>query len=499
MGPDPPVESAGGEHQASAGTKSVSEAPAKPTQAWWRRLWSKLQSRFARQIALVVVAIGTIAAVGHFIGGMIGWWHAYELTFGHGDGAKPSTKVALGQAEPLSIVVLPLSIEGDATDVEWFADALLGDLVTEVATLPGSFVIARDTANTFKGKNVDPREVARELQVRYVVRGSLRRDGSVIRLNLALVDGESGRQRWAEKFSVERARLGQALDEFVAGLGRSLSIEVQRSASDRSVALSPAEVSADDLAMRAYGLWFRGLNRENLVAGIALLEQAVAKSPEATRAWGGLVFMNSNGVTNGWLPDRAAALRRIDEAAVQLDRLDPDGFFSYQARVIQSFFKRDMATMLRQTEAWVKLHPSHPVAWGGYGIALVFNGRADEGIPPLERALRLSPRDIYRAEWQYRLATAHFMVEQYEQAREWGKTAQTSNPSLPWPPIHAAAMLRLGQSAEAKQVFDEFLARNPGFDVRRVVQRLPGTDPRFVEGRDRLVASLRELGMKVTQ
>lgn len=495
MASDPPTKGPRGDRPGGhAATTSGVHAHAKPTEPWWRRLWSKLHSRFARQMALVTVAVGTIAAVGHFVGGMIGWWHAYELTFSPHERATPLTKHAPGQVEPLSIVVLPLTIEGDATDIEWFADALLDDLVREVATLPGSFVIARDTANAYKGKNADPRDVARELNVRYVVRGRVRREGSAIRLNLALVDGDSGRQRWAEKFAVERAQLGQALDEFVVGLGRSLSIEVQRSAADRSAALSPAEVSADDLAMRAYGLWFRGVNRENLLDALALLEQAVVKSPNSTRAWGGLVFMNLNGVLNGWLPDRAAAIRRIDEAAVQLDRLDPDGFFGFQAKVVQSYFKKDFPAMLRLSEAWAK-HHRNPSAIGGYGMALVFNGRAEEAIPQLELALRLSPRDTYRADWQYRLALAHFVLEEYEQARDWGQTAEASNPRLPWPPVHAAAMLKLGQKAEAKHVVDGFLKRNPTYVAGNIIQRLPATDARFVAGRDRLVAALRELGM----
>ena len=443
----------------------------------------------------MVVAIGTFAAVGHFIGGMIGWWHAYELTFGHDESAATLAKDTAGPIEPLSIVVLPLDIEGEAMDVEWFADALLGDLVSEVARLPGSFVIARATAHTYKGKIVDPRDVARELRVRYVVRGNLRREGTVIRLNLALIDGESGRQRWSEKFNVERAQLGPALDEFVIGLGRYLTTEVQKSAGDRSAALSPAEVSADDLAMRAYALWFRGVTRENLLEALGLLEQAVAKNPNSARAWGGLAFINFNGLVNGWLPDRAAAIRRIDEATVQMDRLDPEGFFAYQARVIQAVLRKDFSSMLRISEAWVE-HHQHPVAHGGIGLALIFNGRSGEAIPHLERALRLSPRDTIRAEWQYRLALAHFMLAQYERARDWGQTAQASNSGLPWPPVHAAAMARLGQQADAKKVLDDFLARHPGYEAGRIVQRLPGTDPRFVEGRDRLVASLRELGLR---
>jgi len=287
MASDPPVKSLRADGEPASAEKSQVEDRVAAAESFWRRLWSKLHSRFARQITLVVVVIGTIAAVGHFIGGMIGWWHAYELTFAHDERTKPLAKNALVKIEPLSIVVLPLTIEGDATDVEWFADALLDDLVSEVARLPGSFVIARATAHTYKGKIVDPRDAARELRVRYVVRGSLRREGTVIRLNLALIDGESGRQRWAEKFTVERAQLGPALDEFVIKLGRHLTNEVWKSAGDRAAALSPAEVSADDLAMRAYALWFRGVTRENLIEALGLLEQAVAKNPNSTRAWAG--------------------------------------------------------------------------------------------------------------------------------------------------------------------------------------------------------------------
>ncbi len=494
MGPDSPEEKpVENLRKPSADISTASEQPPGSPASQWRRLWSRLHSRFARQIALAAVAIGTVAAVGHFIGGMIGWWHAYELTFRH-DAPTPSAKTTLAPIEPLSIVVLPLAIEGDAADIEWFGDALLGDLVSEVARMQGSFVIARETANTYKGRTVDPREVARELNVRYVVRGSLRRDGTAIRLKLALIDGESGRQRWTETFAVERAELGKAIDEFVRRLARDLTLEVQRSAGERSAALSPGQASADDLAMRAYGLWYRSVTRENMTEALALLEQAVERDPNSTRAWGGLVFMNLAGVLNGWLSDRAAAIRRIDEAAAQLDRLDPDGFFSHQAKVAQAYLKRDFPAMLRLTEAWAKSHP-HAAAVGAHGTALLFNGRPGDGIPHIERALRLSPRDPFRAEWQYRLGLAHFVLGQFEQARDWAQTAQASNPRLPWPPVQAAALLKLGQHAEAKRVLDEFLVHHPGYDVDRVIQRLPGT-PKFVEGRDRLVTDLRELGLR---
>ena len=90
---------------------------------------------------------------------------------------------------------------------------------------------------------------------------------------------------------------------------------------------------------------------------------------------------------------------------------------------------------------------------------------------------------------------AHFMLNQYEQARDWGQTAQITNPNLPWPPIHAAALVRLGNKVEAKGVLDDFLLRHPKYEINDIGERLGGTDPRVVESRERLVASLREIGM----
>lgn len=411
----------------------------------------------------------------------------------------PSAKVstsALGPIPALSLVVLPLSLEGGMSDSEWFADALLGDLTAQVARLPGSFVIARDTAHAYKGKSPDPRAVAKELGVRYVVRGSLRQDGRTMRLNLVLIDGETGGQRWAEKFDFERARLNQTLDDIVLQLARFLSIALWQSAGDRSATLSPAQVTADDLSMRAFAVWVRGFTRENANEALRLLEEAVAKDPNSIRGWSGIAFVSFSAGWNNWVPDRAASFQRSEEATRKLEHLDPDGVYTYQAKVIRAFLKKDWPGVLRISQMWVEQHPYHPPAHGGHGMSLISNGRAQEAVPYLERALRLSPRDSFRAEWQYRLALAHFTLGQYELAYEWGSTAQAANPSLPWPPVHAAALVRLGRNEEARRVFEGFIARHSAFDQSHVSQRLNASHPTFVEARDRLISSLREVGLR---
>ncbi len=395
----------------------------------------------------------------------------------------------------ISIVVLPLGVEGDAADTEWFADALLGDVIAEVSRLHGSLVIGRDTALTYKGRELDPRVVARELAVRWVVRGNVRYADNRVRLSVALLDGETGAQRWADSFDAERASLRLLLDEFVQTLARLLVHEVYRSNAARAQRLSPQQITADDLAMQGIALWLRGFTRENVLQANELFERAVALDPKSQHGWGGINYTTLHALSNGWLADPAAGQRRLAEVWARLEQLDPDSFYGYQARVTRAYSKQDWPAMLALTQAWTERH-RHALAYPAHGGALIFNDRPDDAVEALERALRISPREAFRVEWQYRLALAHYIAGRYDKARDWGLTAQRTNAGLTWPPIHAAALLELGDRNAAQQAFDEFAARHPEMDAAAVVARLPGTTPRYVAARDRLVAALRSLGLR---
>ncbi len=395
----------------------------------------------------------------------------------------------------LSIIILPLAIEGEAKDLEWFADALHGDLVMEVARMHKSLVIARDTAATYKGKAVDPRQAAREMGVRHVVSGSVRQDGQKILLNLALIDGETGAHRWAQVFSTDRARLAQTVGDFAVQIERTLAGELFRTTAERRALQSPAELTADDLAMQGFALWYRGVTRENVLGARALFERALLMDPDSARAWAGINFTGANLLFNGWTEDRQAVMRRSDESVANLERLDRDGSYTYSAKTFQLFLKRDFEAALRHTTAWTERYQL-PLAFAAHGGILNLNGRFDEAVQALERALRLGPRDPFRAEMQYRLAMAHFGAGRYPLALEWSQTALTTNSALTWPPIHAAALHRLGKIDAAQQAFDEHMRRHPAFAASQINLRLPSDEPAFAEARERLVASLHALGMR---
>ena len=406
-----------------------------------------------------------------------------------------------GPVEPagkvLTIVVLPLTAEGAGPDTDAFADVLHNDLIAELSRIETLSVIARGTAATYRGRTVDPRVVSRELQVQQVISGSLRRDGDHLRLSLTLVDGDSGVQRWAEVFDFERALLGGAVDEVVRELARALYVQAWKSAAVRAEALSPAQVTADDLATRALGLWFRGVNRDNVLALLALAEQAVAVDPDSVRGWGMIAIGNVQALNNNWIQGteaRSAARARAEQASAALDRIAPDGFFAMQARVIEAYNRNDFPTMLQRARLWMERHP-HPVALGALGAALYHTDQPEAAVAAFERALRLSPLDAFRAEWMYRMAWSHYMMGDPGRALEWSRKARATTPLLPWPPVEAAALLQLGRQAEAQAALDEFRRRHPNFDRAAVARRLSGDFPHFSASRTRLLESLTELGM----
>jgi tetratricopeptide (TPR) repeat protein len=316
-----------------------------------------------------------------------------------------------------------------------------------------------------------------------------------VRLNIALIDGETGAQRWADTLVAERARLAQTVGDFAVAIERTLAAELFRTTAERRGALSPAEVTADDLAMQGFALWYRGVTRDNVLAALALFDRAVAMDPDSARAWAGIGFTIPSLVFNSWIADRPAALRRHEEATANLERLDRDGTYTFGAQAFQLVVKRDFPAVLRLTTEWTERYRL-PTSLGAHGAALNFNARFDEAVPVLERALRLGPRDPFRADIQYRLAMAHFGAGRYELARDWSQTAATTNAALTWPPVHAAALHRLGRHDEARQAFAEHMRQHPGFTAAQVTSRLPSQEPGFVEARERLLGSLRELGLR---
>ena len=404
-------------------------------------------------------------------------------------------KPATSPPPALSIVLLPLESLDDATS-SGFADALTADLNAELGRLASVFVISTGTAATYKGKPADPREVSRALHVRYVVRGTVRRAGDEVQLALAMVDGQSGAQHWAQSFVIERARLRSGVDDIAQQVARSLNVQMYRSGGSRAAVLGPEQVQADNLAMQGWGVYFRGLSRENFLAALPLFEQAVTRDPNSTLGWGGVAVINGLGSRIGWLPDRAGALRRLEFASARLDELDSEHLFALLAKQHVTAIAGDWEGHVMVMRLTLERYPNHAPSYSGLGTGLQALGRFDECVELGRRAIRLSPRDPLLGAWHLNLGICHFMRGEYAEAAASARLAVQLSPTLPVPPLLlAAALARDGKEDEARAVIAAHLQRHPNARAADVPKLLRSNHPLYAAGRDRVMDSLRELGM----
>ena len=409
---------------------------------------------------------------------------------------RPDRPAAAPTLPPLSLVLLPLELQDAAQTSAWFADALTADLTAELGRIASVFMISRDTAFSYKGRAADPRDVSRELGVRYVVRGAVRRSGEQVRLALAMDDGESGAQLWAQSFDIERSRLGASLDDIAQQVARRLNVQMYRSAGTRAAALSPRQVQADDLAMQGWGVYFRGISRENFQAALPLFEQAVAKDPGSILGWGGVAVINGIGAIMGWLPDRDAVALRVELASTRLDELDSEHLFALLAKQHVTNLRADYEASVMVAEMAIERYPNHAPSYSTLARGMMHLGRLDECVELMQRAIRLSPRDPLLGVWKLDIGMCRFLRGEYPEAAAIARLAGQLGPGLPQPPLLlAAALAREGQADEARRVVAAYLKRQPGFRAADAAKFMPSEHPVWVDGRTRLIDSLRELGM----
>jgi TolB-like protein/DNA-binding winged helix-turn-helix (wHTH) protein len=394
---------------------------------------------------------------------------------------------------PFSLLVLPLAMEGAEADDRWFADVLHADLIANVGQLSGVSVISRETAASLRGPQ-DPRVLARELHVRYVVSGAVRREGERVHLRLAMSEGESGAQPWAQRFDIPRAELHAALDGITRQLARTLQVQMYRASGATAQALPPERLQADDVAMQGWGHYFKGLSPANLTAAVERFETALAQDPRSIRAWGGIQASAGMAGLLNWMP-RDRALARLQEAAQRLQALDEDDFYTHNAKMFIASLKEDWDAMLHTASVAAERFPSHPAPHNMRAHALGALARFEECVQAGRRAVQIGPRDYQVGASYMLIGTCHFMLGQYRDAAAAARAGHEANPLLPSPPVLlAAALVQLGETQEARAIAADYLRRNASYKASDIALFLRGKHPDYLAGRDRVIESLRTVG-----
>ncbi len=403
----------------------------------------------------------------------------------------------LATAPRLSIVVLPFeNLSGDP-DQQYFADGIVDDLTTDLSHLPDSFVIARGTAFTYKGKPVDAREIGRELGTRYVLEGSVRRVGEKITVNAQLISAETGAQVWADRFDGERGKLGQLQVEFVARLANSLGVELVKAEALRAMRERPSNPDAVDLSMRGwverYGDYTSKASQD---AAVGLFERALTIDPQLGPPMVGLARTLVDRVRLLHSVDPKRDIARAEDWAERAVATEPDSSAAHMAKAWVFVLKRQWVQAIAEAETAVADDPNNPEAYAEARYWKLFLGRGEDGFSGLETAFRLSPRDPLAPYWQYQVCHLHTHLAHWDQAIEWCNKAVASGPQNWFALVDLAAdNAWAGHDKEANEAVVQLQKAYPGFTVQTWTGLHYTDDPTFNAQYARIAEGLRKAGL----
>ncbi len=454
-----------------------------------------LPSRVKLGIRSIAMAAATILALAAIAGG--GAWYLRG-----GMGAMVATQapqtVAPSRTAPrLSIVVLPFTnLSGDPGQ-DYFADAVTESLTTDLSRIQGSFVIARNTAFTYKGKAIDVRQIGRELGVRYALEGSVQRVGDQVRVNAQLIDAETGGHVWSDRFDRPRSNYLELQDDITGRIARMLGLELVVLAA-RSIELEhQTNPTASDLALQGWAALYKPASPEMREEARRLFERALELDSHTLRAVTGLSLTLANLVINGQSPNPAEDLRRADALSQQAVRLDPNDAAAHaqRARVLQA--QRRQHEAAEEYRVSVQINGNIPTTTLFLGETLVFTGKSADAIPLFERAIELSPRDPGLGTWQFEMGRAMILLRRDDEALAWLGKSVATNPRLAYGQLYYAAIMAIrGDLSAAREALAAAGRLNPNYTTLAKFRATDlSDDPAYVEQRKYVEDALRAAGL----
>src|SRR5271165_3329896 len=359
--------------------------------------------RWAGIVGTVILTLGLVAAAG---------WHLPWFS-----DARPAPR--------LSIVVLPFSNLSDDREQQYFADGITEDVTTDLSRIAHMFVISRNTAFTYRNKQVDTRQIGRELNVRYVLEGSVRRSGQQVRVNAQLIDAETDAHLWAEVFDRDMGDLFALQNELTGRIANALNLELIAVEAAR-----PTEhPDALDYFLRGRAVLLKPRTRDTHREGISLLKRALALDPQSVVAQSQLAVALMSRVLDDMTDSAAADIERakgLSEQALAASPRSPLAHFA-KGQVLRA--QRRFAEAIPEYETAIGLNRNWVNALHALGQCKLFTGSIEETIPLVEQAIRLSPYDGQLGFWYVQIGRTHLLQSRTDEAIIWLEKARNATPA----------------------------------------------------------------------
>jgi TolB-like protein len=381
---------------------------------------------------------------------------------------------------------------GDASD-EYVADGVVEEITAALSRIRDFFVIARQSAFTFKGRFVDVKEVGRELGVAYVVEGTVRRGGDRLRISVQLVDAATRSQLWSDRFEGRTGEIFDFQDRIAMQVAGAMKPAIRQGEIEAARRKPPSSLEAYDLVMRAFPkLW--GQNAAAIGEAMPILNAAVEADPNYGRALALLAWCHALRVTYLWSqkPDDEIeqARRAVDKA---LGLIDDDPTALTAAGAVTGFCgDQDGASAL--IERALALDPNNAWAWARWGWTAIYRGEAERAAERFENAMKLSPLDPFAFNMRIGKAAALARMGRFVEATAIAKEETKSHPDVTWPYRQLTSWAALaGDLPTARSAARKLLAAQPDFTIRRFLEVPAFRD--MPEYRDRMAQGLRDAGL----
>jgi TolB-like protein/Flp pilus assembly protein TadD len=398
--------------------------------------------------------------------------------------AEPARSSGLPLPDRPSIAVLPFSnMSGDPTQ-DYFSDGISEDIITGLSKLRWFFVIARNSSFVYKDKSVDIRQVGRELGVRYVLEGSIRKSGGRVRITVQLIGAETGKHLWAERYDRDLTDIFALQDEITKNVVAAIEPRLLEAEGIRSQHRSPEDLGAWDMLIRANFLFWRLTKDESQVA-ITFLKQLVERHPFYAPAHSMLAFVLLVSRQGGWhmMEPQVTQAASLAARAVQLDDSDP---WAHLALGFVAFTRRNTDESVEEFQRALDLNPNFAAAHGFLGCALAFDGRSEQAIGHIERAIRMSPHDPQNALLNAALAAAHYQAGRYAEAIGFGRKAIQQRFELTnGHRIYVASLAQAGRIDEARAALARLQELHPENSIAWIERNVPYTPApmaKFLDG-----------------
>ena len=387
-------------------------------------------------------------------------------------GAAGTAKTEVSSTNRPSIAVLPFANMSGDPEQEYFADGISEDIITGLSKLRWFFVIARNSSFIYKGKAVDVKRVARDLGVRYVLEGSVRKGGNRVRITAQLIDAATNNHIWADRYDGELTDIFELQDEITKKVVAAIEPKLLEAEAMRSQPRSSEDLDAWDLVMQANSLLWR-LTKADIDDAVTMLRSATTRYPDYSPAHSILavaLLFRAIPVGVSHSQDVKEAVPLASRAA-ELDDSDP---WAHLALGWAAFLTRRTQDAVVEFQRALDINPNFAAALGHLGLALAYDGQSDKALPYLEQALRMSPHDPQNFLVYVALATAHYVAGGFAEAASFSRKAVQQHPGFTGGyRIFVASLAQAGQIEEARTALDRLKELQPDISIAWLEQNAP--------------------------